>query len=627
MTEHEQAPSVPAEQALGTAPCSPLAPSSPPRLLTPSGSVRRRFPKPAAFTLPLGLAIAIVGARLAGPPGAVARGLGAVVATLSVCSMATWLEQRVYDKLLGKSRLKRIVLSLLLPLGALVLGPFVGGLVGLLGLLFHDNGAFVLSLVFGSFWLASAAVGSIVIVLIDVAVSAVIRDFRSRVQTAVLSLTTLGILSAVGIYAAARAIGEGLQRAAAEGKLPAGMRLDLGEGALDPAQSRLLLGQAETAELATIFFLMIAVLMTLPAMLSACGKLADAVMERLNPLRAAFDEVGAGRLDVRVEEAGSRELQAIGRGFNRMTESLSATLSDLERRNLDLAEMNRATVRFVPFQFLELLRKSSIREIERGDQIELEISVLFSDIRGFTTMAEGMGAKATFGFINRYFGHMEAAIHRQEGFINDIYGDGIMALFHRGADAALRAALGMLEAVELFNQTLLAEGKAPIRVGIGMHSGTLMLGTIGGKDRLSCTVIGDPANTAARVEGMTKLYGARLLVSDGIERRLDDASRYRLRELDRVQAKGKREPLVLYEALDGEPGELGAAKWRSRERFAEGLRLFRQAAFAKAQPHFEACLAAAPADEPARLYVERCRRHLEHPPGPSWDGITRLDSK
>ena len=627
MTEREQAPPAPAEQPLATAKPSAIALSAPPRLLTPSGSVRRPFPKPAAFALPVGLGLGMVGARLAGTPAIVIRGPASIAAVLAVCSMATWLEQRIYDRLLGKSRFKRIVWSLLVPIAALVLGPLVGALVGSLGLLLRDGGLFMGSLILGSFWLASAAVGSIVIVLIDVGVSAVIQDFRSRVQAAVLSLTTIGILLAVGIYALARAVGEGLQRAAAEGRLPAGLQIDLGGGELDAAQKQLMLSQAETAELVTILLVVLAVLVTLPAMLSACGKLADAVMERLNPLRAAFDEVGAGRLDVRVEEGGSRELRAIGRGFNRMTESLRETLSDLERRNLDLAEMNRATARFVPFQFLELLRKSSIREIERGDQIELEISVLFSDIRGFTTMAEGMGAKATFGFINRYFGHMEAAIHRQEGFINDIYGDGIMALFHRGADAALRAALDMLAAVELFNQTLLDEGKTPIRVGIGMHSGTLMLGTIGGKDRLSCTVIGDPANTAARVEGMTKLYGARLLISDGIQRRLADAARYRLREIDRVQAKGKREPLELYEALDGEPGELGAAKWRSRERFAEGLRLFRQAAFAQALPHFEACLAVASADEPARLYVERCRRYLAQPPAPSWDGITRLDSK
>jgi len=600
------------------------APTPRTRLLTPSGSVKRRFPKPAAITLPVGLGLAMIGSVW---PGMHLRALGTTIAALSVCSMATWLEQRVYDKLLGKTRLKRIVLSLLLPVGALVLGAPLGALVGALGLLVRDHGVFSISLVVGACWLACAAVGSILIVLIDVGVSAIIPDFRSRVQAAVLSLMTVGVLAAVGIYSLAELTRERLHEAALEGHMLPGLSFDFGDGKVEGEQARLLLAETDLPELSTMLVVLAAILVMLPVLLSASGKLADAVMERLNPLRAAFDEVGSGKLDVRVEEAGSRELVAIGRGFNRMTESLRETLTDLERRNLDLAEMNRAAIRFVPFQFLELLRKSSIREIERGDQIELEISVLFSDIRGFTTMAEGMGAKDTFGFINRYFGHMEAAIHREEGFINDIYGDGIMALFHRGADAALRAALGMVQAVEQFNATLRTEGKTPIRIGIGMHSGPLMLGTIGGKDRLSCTVIGDPANAAARVEGMTKLYGAQLLISDGTHRRLGDPSRYRLREIDRVQAKGKREPLGIYQVLDGEPGEIGEAQWQSRATFAEGLELYRRGSFAEARRSFEACLGKAKDDEPAKLYVERCRRCLEHPPEPSWDGVTRLESK
>jgi class 3 adenylate cyclase len=273
------------------------------------------------------------------------------------------------------------------------------------------------------------------------------------------------------------------------------------------------------------------------------------------------------------------------------------------------------------------LRKRSLREIERGDQIELEISVLFCDIRGFTTMAEGMGPNGTFRFINRYLGHMEAEIHREQGFINDIFGDGIMALFHCGADAALRAALGMLAAVERFNAVLVEEGKEPIRVGIGMNSGPLMLGTIGGKDRLSCTVVGDPANAAARVESMTKLYGATVLITHKTRERLEDPSRYRLRELDWVQAKGKQEPMVVYEVLDAEAPALAEAKWESRESFAEGLRLYREGSFDAAKRTFEACFAEAPQDGAAELYISRCARHLELGTAADWDGVTRLESK
>jgi len=403
--------------------------------------------------------------------------------------------------------------------------------------------------------------------------------------------------------------------------------IGLPNGELRGPEIRELLSRPETADLIAVGLSLLVAMGALPAILSACGKLADGVMERLNPLSDALAEVTSGHLDVRVEEGGSRDFVQISRGFNRMAQSLTETLTDLDVRNRDLADMNRATSRFVPFQFLELLDKRTIREIERGDQIQLDISILFADIRGFTTMAEQMGPAATFGFINRYLGHMEAEIHREQGFINDIFGDGIMALFHKGADAALQAALGMLAAVDRFNETLAADGEQPIRVGIGMNSGPLMLGTIGGAERLSCTVVGDPANTAARVEGMTKLYGATLLISQGTYERLADPERYRIREVDRVRAKGKDEPLAIYEVLDGDPPEVREQKLHTAALFETALDHYRAGAFEDALVTFERCCAEAPTDAAAALYVDRCQEYLALGPPADWDGVTRLRSK
>jgi len=484
----------------------------------------------------------------------------------------------------------------------------------------------ILALMLASFWLASAAVGSLIIVLLDVLISSLIPDFRSRVQVAILALVTVAAGASVGVYAAGQTIAEALRRGLDAEKV-GGLEVDIGDGLLSGFQIEQLLAMPETPGFISLGFSLIAVLVALPAILSACGKLAEAIMERLHPLSLAFDEVREGKLDVRVEEAGSRDFVKISHGFNRMAGSLEMTVHDLDTRNRELNALHQASSRFVPFQFLELLDKQTITDIARGDQIQLDISVAFSDIRAFTTMAEALGAEQTFAFINRYLAHMEPQIHQESGFINDILGDGIMALFHKGADAAVRASLGMLGALEKLNQQLVDENRTPIRIGIGINSGPLMLGTIGGADRLSCTVVGDPANLAARVEGMTKLYRATLLISEGTKQRLSDPNHYQLREVDRVQAKGKTEPTILYEVLDGLPAAERAQKLATLETFAAALDHYRAGDFAEAAEAFATCLETAPEDGSAALYVRRCKQLLLHPPTESWKGVTSLDAK
>jgi len=595
-----------------------------PRLLTPTSSRLRPFPKRTAIAL----ALCMLASLPASPSGAMALqvldGVVKVGATLAICALATWAEQRLYKGLLGTGRVSRVLLTLFVPLLIAGLTPFlaiVASLVAIVG----DDGTLGIAVLLGGAWMASAAAGTAIMVMIDVVVSAMIPDFRSRIQAAVLALLTMVVVLALGMYAGARWLASTLARELPD-LLGDGGELDLGSRTFKGDEIRELVSAPETVELVVLGLVLTVALLALPAILSACGKLADGVMERLDPLVVAFDEVADGRLDVRVEEGGSSDLVKVAQGFNRMVQSLTDTLVDLDVRNRDLAEMNRATSRFVPFQFLELLAKNNIREIERGDQVRLDISILFSDIRGFTTMAEKMGPEATFGFINRYLGHMEAEIHREEGFINDIFGDGIMALFHRGGDASMRAALGMLEALERFNEVLVAEGGEPVRMGIGVNSGPLMLGTIGGGERLTCTVVGDPANTAARVEGMTKLYGASMLISEATRERLEDASRYQLREVDRVRAKGKQEPMVIWEVLDGEPAARREHKLRTREAFAEAIAHYRAGRFAEAQRGFEGCRSDEE-DGAVSLYLERCSERLALGSVDDWDGVTELSSK
>lgn len=595
------------------------------RTLTPTGSRLRRFPQLAGAAL-----LVAMGAGIPAAPGGtstvaqIAWWAALVVGTLACCGIATWAEQRLYRGLVGVSGLKRLALTLFIPLvAATVVWPLLL-MAGGIAMVFVDDGVLLASAFFGGAWFLSASVGTILIVVLDVLISAVIPDFRSRIQAAVLGLLLVSLGFTWTVSALGHRVAAAIREAAVNGNIPGDIKINItsddtiqGQAALD------LLSSPETESFIAVAIVFIAAVLGLPAILSACGKLADAVMERLNPLGEAMEKVAAGDLDVRVEVGGSRDLVQITEGFNTMATSLTTSLSELDVKNRELVETNEATSRFVPFQFLHLLDKETIVEIQRGDQAELDMSVMFCDIRGFTTMAERIGPQATFAFINRYLAHMEAEIHRENGFINDFMGDGIMALFHDGADSALRAALGMLDALERFNATLHDEGTEPIRIGIGLNSGTLMLGTIGGRDRLSCTVIGDPANMAARVEGMTKLYRASLLISEGTYRRLEDVSRYLIREVDRVQAQGKTEPAVIYEVLTA----AHADKLVGREPFASGLLAYRRGDFEGALELFERCLAETPDDGSAALYVERCEHMIKRGPPTDWDGVTRLTSK
>lgn len=303
------------------------------------------------------------------------------------------------------------------------------------------------------------------------------------------------------------------------------------------------------------------------------------------------------------------------------------TLAEVDARARELAETNLSIQRFVPTLFLKALDRESVREVSRGDAARTTMSVMFCDLRGFTTLAEHMGPEATFRFINGYLERMEPEIHRTGGFINQYLGDGIMALFPRGPDAAVDAAVGMARALEQLNGERAAAGEAPLKIGVGIHTGELMIGTIGGTGQLDSGVVGDVVNTAARLEGITKMYAATVLISGPTMLGLEHPERHALRPLDAVRAKGKSEPMALIEVVDADPRALRAQKIASRAQLEQALALYRKGRFAEAAVAFEAIVAACPEDGAARAFAQRCRSFLDKPPDEPWDGVLALQTK
>jgi class 3 adenylate cyclase len=207
--------------------------------------------------------------------------------------------------------------------------------------------------------------------------------------------------------------------------------------------------------------------------------------------------------------------------------------------------MKESYRRFVPQQFLDYLGKEKFSDIKLGDQVEKEMSVLFSDIRDFTTISEKMTPQQNFNFINDYLSYLEPVISRYHGFIDKYIGDAIMALFPN-PDNAVRAALEMLDKLEEFNLSQKKSKKPIVRIGLGIHTGNLMLGVIGGANRMEGTVISDAVNLAARLEGLTKKYDRTIIISDSTKNKMKDRETVEFEFLGETKVKGKEQSTEIY---------------------------------------------------------------------------------
>ncbi|MEG5085387.1 MULTISPECIES: protein kinase domain-containing protein [unclassified Microcoleus] len=280
------------------------------------------------------------------------------------------------------------------------------------------------------------------------------------------------------------------------------------------------------------------------------------------------------------------------------------------RFTAELFLLNKAYERFVPNQFLQFLEKSSIIDVELGDQVQLEMSVLFSDIRDFTTLSETMTPEDNFKFINSYLSRMEPVINENHGFIDKYIGDAIMALFSGEADNAVKAGIAMLHRLAEYNEYCANAGCATIQIGIGINTGSLMLGTVGGPNRMDGTVISDAVNLASRVESLTKNYGVALLITQPTYGRLKNPSQYAIRTLDTVKVKGKSEAVTIYEVFDADSPEIKQAKLATLELFAEARALYSEGKFFEAARLFEECWRQNQGDRVAKIYWERCESAL-----------------
>lgn len=324
----------------------------------------------------------------------------------------------------------------------------------------------------------------------------------------------------------------------------------------------------------------------------------------------ASQEIAGGNLEQKVELSPIIELRILAESFNTMTQQLQKYFKDLKNRETELEELLIAYSRFVPKQFLQFLDKNSIIEVQLGDQVQQEMSVLFSDIRSFTTLSEQMTPQENFQFINSYLSYMSPVITDYQGFIDKYIGDCIMALFSQPADNAVQAGIAMLRKLENYNQKRLQLGQQKISIGIGINTGNLMLGTVGEPNRLDSTVISDAVNVASRIEGLTKHYGVPLLITEYTFFRLEYLDSYCIRMIDRVYVRGKASSVAVFEVFDADSLEIKMAKLGTKIIFEKAVCYYHSYYFEKAYSYFSQCLEINPKDGLLDIYLTRCQQQM-----------------
>lgn len=303
------------------------------------------------------------------------------------------------------------------------------------------------------------------------------------------------------------------------------------------------------------------------------------------------------------------------------------TIREAQEREEELRRINMATSRFVPYELIQTLGRQSIVEVQLGDQIEREVTVMFTDIRDYTSLAEEMTPEENFRFLNAFIGRIGPVISSHQGFIIRFLGDGVMSLFLNSAEDAVRAAIGIQRNIEAYNTERQARGWKPVRVGIGLHKGPLIMGIMGNQERMEANLVSDTVNVASRMEGLTKYYGAHLILSDSVLQELRQPDSFHHRFLGDVVVKGKKQITGIYDIYEADPPGMFAKKHQTREMFERGLKAYNERSFEEATAAFAQVLTVHPEDKAAQIYLNNAVKYYSDGVHDNWSAVEKLEFK
>lgn len=282
---------------------------------------------------------------------------------------------------------------------------------------------------------------------------------------------------------------------------------------------------------------------------------------------------------------------------------------------------------YVPPELVDEMSKNPEAISLEGESREM--TVLFSDVRGFTTISEGLDPKQLTRLMNEFLTPMTHVIHRNRGTIDKYMGDAIMAFWgaplvdHEHAKHALNAAMQMIQALDKLQKTFVEKGWPPINIGVGLNTGLMTVGNMGSEFRMAYTVMGDAVNLGSRLESLTKNYGVHVIVSEFIK---DQVPEYTYRELDMVRVKGKDTPVTIYEPIC-EASALDKATKDTLALYREALRLYRSQNWDLAEMQFVNLQQREPQRYVYEMYIKRISYFRQNPPDKSWDGVFNFETK
>lgn len=351
-----------------------------------------------------------------------------------------------------------------------------------------------------------------------------------------------------------------------------------------------------------------------------------------NVVKTMQDIMTNSDLSKRVRIEYDDEIGYLATWFNRMVEDLEVAYNQIKEYAYKsvLAKTSEERVRhifqkYVPAEIIDEVLKT------KGDQLlvgkKQQATILFSDIRSFTSIAEKLTAEELVSSLNTYFNIMVSIIIEHKGIIDKFIGDAIMSIF--GAPVlheddpiqAVLTGLSMLEALKSFNKKQTISGNPPFKIGVGINTGEVVIGNIGSQQKLEYTCIGDTVNLASRLEGLTKLYGTEIIISEYTYKEAND--QIMARELDSVKVKGKDKPVKIYEPYHQVPGRTKSGY----EIFNEAIAHYRNMNFNEALKLFQRSKDMLVQDTPSALYIDRCEELIYNPPGEDWDGVFTAKTK
>ena len=294
---------------------------------------------------------------------------------------------------------------------------------------------------------------------------------------------------------------------------------------------------------------------------------------------------------------------------------------------IDLHHIFEVAGRFVPNEFIRSLNVDRLTEVSLGDFIEKEVTVLFSDLRDYTTISETMTPQENFQFVNALHGRMGPIIKKNHGFVNQYLGDAVMAIFPTNPGDALKAAIEMQLKLLEYNEQRGKKHKRVLRMGIGLHTGPLIMGIIGDSDRMDAATIADTVNTTSRIENLTKHYGVSILLTEESINGMDKSNDYHTRFLGKVLVKGKKLPVGIFECFDGDLPDIAQKKKNTQIEFSKGLTQYFDREFHEALSTFSKVLKVNENDRPSQLFLSNSSKYALEGVSEDWTGIETMKFK